>query len=215
MNKLVAGLLCALCISSFSAHAGFITVESVKLDNGLSTKDFSSYWESVLLDPNSVIKTEDIVDATLIYNGSAHNNTFYKLTAEFGASLYDTMSFFAGFDAGYGAEIFFNSSIVSDVDSNIWWARNFNNAIEIEDLDLLSGLNTLEVYWAENGNSGGNSFELSFDQNQRMALAASNLPTIPSVSTASIPEPSTLALLAIATIAFGFSRKKSAKNITQ
>lgn len=210
MNKVITSVIGFFFVISFNVSAAIITVESFKLDNGLNTNNLSSYWDSVLADSSSVITTDNILDATLIFNGSANNHSFFKLTAEFGSSIYDTVNFFAGFDAGYGAEIFFNDTMVSNVDSNIWWSRNFDKAIDIEDLNLVSGLNTFEVFWAENNNSGGNSFELSFDNNERMALAVSNLPMIPTVSTAStssIPEPSTLALFAIALAAIGIRRK--------
>jgi hypothetical protein len=208
MNRVVTSLMGFFFVVSFNASAAVITIESVKLDNGLNTNDLSTYWDRVLADSSSVITSESILDATLIFNGSANNHSFFKLTAEFGSSIYDTVNFFAGFDAGYGAEIFFNDTMVSNVDSNIWWSRNFDKAIDIENLGLVSGLNTFEVFWAENNNSGGNSFELSFDNNERMALATRNLPTVPTISTATIPEPSSFALFAIAMAALGFTRKK-------
>jgi hypothetical protein len=208
MNRVVTSLMGFFFVVSFNASAAVITIESVKLDNGLNTNDLSTYWDRVLADSSSVITSESILDATLIFNGSANNHSFFKLTTEFGSSIYDTVNFFAGFDAGYGAEIFFNDTMVSNVDSNIWWSRNFDKAIDIENLGLVSGLNTFEVFWAENNNSGGNSFELSFDNNERMALATRNLPTVPTISTATIPEPSSFALFAIAMAALGFTRKK-------
>jgi hypothetical protein len=210
MNKLFTTVIGFFCVISVNVSAAIITVESVKLDSGLNTNNLSAYWDGVLADSSSVITSENILDATLIFNGSANNHSFFKLTAEFGSSIYDTVNFFAGFDAGYGAEIFFNDTMISNVDSNIWWSRNFDKAIDLENLNLTSGLNTFEVFWAENNNSGGNSFELSFDNNERMALATRNLPTIPTVSTATIPEPSSIALFAIALAVIGFTRKNSA-----
>lgn len=206
MKKIITSLLGLLAFVSLSANASLITVESVKLDQKLNTSDLSAFWSGVLLNPTATVTTTNITDATNLFVGSVNNNTFYKMTVAMEAAGSKVMSFFAALDAGYGAEVFFNGSLVANVDRDIWWGGksfvNNSQIITLEDQALQNGSNNIEVFWAENGNSGGNSFEISFDGAERMALASTNL------ATASIPEPASLGLFAIAMAAFGFSHRK-------
>lgn len=209
MKKFTTSLLAAFAFISCTVNASLITVESVSLDQRLNTSDLSAFWNGVLLNPASIVSTTDITDATNLFAGSINNNTFYKMTVAIEVAGTNVMSFFAALDAGYGAEIFFNGNLVANIDRDIWWGGrslvNNSQIIAVEDQTLRNGTNNIEVFWAENGNSGGNSFEISIDGAERMALARTNL------AYASIPEPSSLGLFAMAVAAFSFSLRKRRK----
>jgi hypothetical protein len=158
MKHKLYSLLGLLFAASFSANAALIKIESVDIAQNFNQTDLQAYWNSKT--PTSSLKVTDL--SGLFFNGSKYNDTLYKLTANFSSANPLEVSFLAGLDAGRGAELFVNNVLTVDKSSNIWWQRNWNSAhvIGVENILFESGPNTIELYWSENGNSGGNSFKL-------------------------------------------------------
>ncbi|MDT0595441.1 CCXG family PEP-CTERM protein [Glaciecola petra] len=188
----------------FAANAAIITVEYADATFPNANNDLAAYWATI---NSSDISSDDIAVATGLYKGSSNNNTIFNMSIEVNTAVNTVFDLYAGLDAGRGAEVFLNGSLVVDVNDNLWWSNNWNpvtNSAELisaTGMNLSTGYNIINVLWAENGNSGGNSFELAIDGGQRQALSSTQL------STVSVPAPSSIALLGLALVGVAFTRR--------
>jgi hypothetical protein len=170
-NKL--GLLLGLFFAaSFSANAVLIDIQSLDIDKNFNQLDLKSYWDSSI---STTTPTAEYTGETalpgLYFKGRQNNNTLYKLVATFDYTEKGSFDFFAGLDAGKGAEIFVVGSKVFDDSSDIWWKLNWNNSDVIKiSFEFFGGVNTMELHWAEGRNSGGNSFKITQDVSAPGAL---------------------------------------------
>ena len=197
-KKLLATLILAC---SFSANAALITIESANTNFGSNKNvDLASYWAGL---DDSDIASESFSSATMLFKGKEFNNSIYKMTINLFPNKDTKFGFFAGLDAGYGAELFHNGNLVTDINSDIWWSRNWNNSQVIsEDMMLSAGSNEITFFWAEGNASGGNSFEFAL-AGERLALSSANLQ-------AQVPAPSTIGIFAMTLIGMSlFGRRKS------
>lgn len=155
MTRKIYSLIGLFLAATFSVNAAMVNVQSVDIASNFSNNDLATYWSTI-----TPTTSENITDLSGLFSGSANNNTIYKLTATFNSVNGLEVDFSAGLDAGYGAEVFVNSVNQFDTTSNLWWANNWNSSavININDIIFGAGQNTIEIYWAENSNSGGNSF---------------------------------------------------------
>lgn len=200
MYKKLVTILILAC--SFSANAALITIESADANFGSNrTVDLASYWAGLA---DNEIASESFSAATMLFNGSAFNYSIYKMTINLFPGNDLNFNFFAGLDAGNGAELFHNGSLVADVNTNLWWSRNWTNSqVMSQGLVLAAGSNEITFFWAENSNSGGNSFEFSIGDGERLALSAPNLQ-------AEVSAPSTIGIFAMTLIGLSlFGRRKS------
>jgi uncharacterized protein (TIGR03382 family) len=160
-NKL--GLLLGLFFAaSFSANAVLIDIESLDINSNFSEQDLKTYWDNSTTAPTNEYTGLTALTG-LYFQGSSNNNTLYKLTIDFGFSFTArTFDFFAGLDAGKGAEIFENGNLTFDDSSDIWWKLNWNDSDVINvSFAFNGGVDKVELYWAEGFNSGGNSFKIT------------------------------------------------------
>lgn len=173
MKHKLNSLLGLFLAASFSANAAIITIESVDIATNFNHSDLQAYWNGI-----SPTSSQNVTDLSgLFFNGRSNNNTLYKLTADFSSANPLEVTLLAGLDAGLGAEIFVNNVLTVDDNSNIWWSRNWSSAdvIGVEDILFGAGMNTIELYWGENGNSGGNSFSIVESE---LATVEASSPTI-------------------------------------
>lgn len=170
-NKL--GLLLGLFFAaSFSANAVVINIQSLDIASNFSELDLKTYWDT---SATSATPEDEYTGLNalpgLYFKGRQNNNTLYKLVATFDYTEKGPFDFFAGLDAGKGAEIFVVGSKVFDDSSDIWWKLNWNNSDVIKiSFEFFGGVNTMELYWAEGRNSGGNSFKITQDVSAPGAL---------------------------------------------
>jgi hypothetical protein len=202
MYRKVLVTLCLIFCVAIPSHAALITVERATAYFTSLDVDLENYWSRI---STSDIKSEPIEMATLIYSGSVYNHTIFKMTIAIPKNLNAIFSIYAGLDAGNGAEVFVNRTQKTNVSGNLWWNYDWldQDIVAVEDLNFLSNsANLIEIYWAENGNSGGNSFEFSVGSDERFVLSNDNIQanlTQPSVAAFStVPAPSTLALFGLA-----------------
>ena len=156
MFKKIMSIAVLFFAVSFAANAAIITVQSADIDDLFTETDLAAYWDSITPSTSQTIT----LPTGYLFNGSGNNNSIYKLTATFTEDEGSVVNFDAGLDAGYGAEVFVNGQRVFNTESNLWWTRNWNSSAVISLVDLYfgPGENIIEVFWAEDGNSGGNSF---------------------------------------------------------
>jgi len=159
--------------ASFSANAALINIESKGISGTFNEQNLKAYW-----DASTTAFTSEFTGLTaltgLYFDGPGNNNKLFKLTIDFGYSLTArTFDFFAGLDAGKGAEIFENGNLIFNESSDIWWKRDWNNSdvINVSFVFNANGADAIELYWAEGRNSGGNSFKITEDVSAPGALA--------------------------------------------
>ncbi|WP_100643172.1 CCXG family PEP-CTERM protein [Alteromonas facilis] len=200
MFKKFFAVFSLIVATSFSAQASLITVEHADVNVGTFNADLAAIWAGLSAGD---ITSDSIDTATLLYNGSANNQTIFKMTITVPNTRDILFNLFAGLDAGFGAEVFVNGSLLTEREEDLWWGRSWSNGdvMSIEGLNFLVGSNEIVVYWAEGSNSGGNSFEFSVDGGDRLVLSTSNLYT-------AVPTPSTLALFGLVLFGLGMSRRK-------
>jgi hypothetical protein len=219
MYRKVLVTLCLVFCVAIPSHAALITVERADANFTSNNINLADYWLDIAL---SGIKSETFESATDLYKGSEYNHTIFRMTILLPGNLSGLFNFYAGLDAGNGAEFFVNGRFLRDVADDLWWANDWNNkdVVELTGLNFKpSNSNSIEVYWAENGNSGGSSFEFIENDGERFALSAeniqasiraprfsalnvSNLPTAPEP----VPAPSTLALFGLALLGLRVKR---------
>ena len=179
MRKLLAGAI--LIIASSVANSAIITVERGAIDTSFAQTDLAAHFATLVS-----TTTENIVDATGLYRGSAFNYNIFKLSFEVNLNAPSTLDLFAGLDAGFGAEVFVNGNLFLNTDADLWWGNRFTNAgtVSANGINLIGGLNTIDVYWAEKERSGGNSFGIQFFGSPIVALSVANLEEFETVSNA-------------------------------
>lgn len=112
MFKKFVAIIGLVMASSFGANASLITIEQADLNVGTTNADLAAIWAG--LSATDISSETLIGDATLLFNGSANNNTIFKMTINV-PNVNDVMfSLFTGLDAGYGAEIFVNGSMLDE-----------------------------------------------------------------------------------------------------
>ncbi|MBT1450667.1 hypothetical protein KJ365_07205 [Glaciecola sp. XM2] len=187
MIKKIVSAAALFFMATIGANAATIQVETADLDANIDTAllvDLAGYWDTLTPSTSNTFG----LPTGLIFNGASNNNTIFKLTATFDETEASEVDFQAGLDAGYGAEVYVNGTQVFNTESNLWWSRNWNNnaVITLDTINFSAGVNTIEVYWAEDRNSGGNSFRANVK-----------------VST-----PGVLSIFALGLIALAFSRSR-------
>ncbi len=202
MYKKFIAALCVVITCSFSANAALITVESADASLSGTDVDLAAHWATLSA---SDITSHSVDIASNLFRGSDNNYSIFKMTIKVATGFDINFSLFAGLDAGHGAEIFSSNGFFKNVSDDLWWNRSWSNGdvIAAENMSMTTGMNELTVFWAENTNSGGNSFMFSVDGGQRLVLSNENLAT-------SVPTPSTIGLFALTLIGLSLSRRRKA-----
>jgi hypothetical protein len=186
-----------LTMCCFAANATLITYETRGLNEGIVTHDAKANFEAQTSVVNSVFPAE----FSNIFSG---RNTASYLSVEFSPNFDGIWNFEFGLDAAYGAAIYLNGAEIESSYSNIWWGYNWNKSLKSGDLAVSSGVNVLEVYWAENCCNGSNS--AIFSSNSSGVMHAINVANIDAVNVA---EPSSFAILALGLFAVGLHIRRN------
>jgi hypothetical protein len=197
-HKILMSLVLSLAFV-FSANASLISLERFNLASNPGA-NLQSFWDAYTGTTEFVTISGDYSN---LFRGSVNNNTIYKLTVDFSSDSAKNISLFAGLDAGYGAEAYINGISTLPKTNGLWWSNNWagSQVISLNEIGATPGMNVLTFYWAENNNSGGNSFEIFEANIGRLALSEQSV-------LAAVPEPLTLTILALGLFGLGARRFK-------
>lgn len=176
MKNILISVMALFCISSFSVNAApvQITIESATMS--AKEADLKAFWDAV--DPSNITNegTFSVPTGILFSGGNANNKTIFRLSFDFNSANVTVIDFFAGLDAGFGAELFLNNANIFDTEDDLWWGRNPNNGDVIsQSIEFGSGQNELVLFWAEGFNSGGNQIDIKVSAPAMLSIFALGL----------------------------------------
>ena len=198
--KLITHSIAALLFTATcTAHAATINISTRAITSSIDNNDFISSWSS----QSSAINTNSTSEFTAFYSGQ---NSISHLSVDFNTSQAGTWGFEAGLDAHYGAALYLDNTLLGNRVDDLWWSYNWNNADIMSSLNnpIVAGAHTLDIYWAESCCNGYNSAQFTTDGNNWQSLSTANLETY----AATVPEPTTIALLSLGLAGIAAKRRK-------
>jgi hypothetical protein len=134
------------------------------------------------------------------------NNRLTMLTIDFNINYDGIWSFKSGLDAGYGAALFVDGTLINNRTDNLWWGYNWNHSdvFNIENIAFASGKHVVQLLWAENCCNGASTVRFTGKSGQEKLLSVAN------INAESIPEPTCIALFGLAALGL-ITRRKLAK----
>jgi hypothetical protein len=191
----IKAVLLGLIFCAANASATLITLETRDINQYFDKNDLLNSWN------NSTTGVENSIDLFEMFKSG--KNSLTMLTIDFNINHYDTWTFEGGLDAGYGAALFVDGTLVKNSTDNLWWRYNWNhsNVFKVEDIVFAPGDHVVQLLWAENCCNGASSVRFSDNSGEDMILSVAN------VNTASIPEPTSIALFGLAALGLITRRK--------
>ena len=122
MYKLLKATL-VLTILSLSnvANAGLITFDTKTLQGETINDDIKASWES----NTKTVTSKNIETFNLLDIG---RNTIGHVNINFAVQNNALLSLDFGLDAGYGAELYVNNTLIIDRSDDLWWRHNWSNS---------------------------------------------------------------------------------------
>ncbi|MBN2864568.1 MAG: CCXG family PEP-CTERM protein [Thiotrichales bacterium] len=193
-----------LLASATSANAATINLETASYTDGSSPSDFVAAWNAA-----TVSTTTSLTEFVNVQPGRDKIN---KLSIDFDAGQAFNLDFRFGLDAGYGAAIYLDDSLINQRSDDLWWSNNYNNSdvIYSGNLPVTAGSFSLDVYWAEGCCNGSNAGQFTVDGTNWQSLSVSNLNALSAQAVSAVPEPSTYALMlgGLGLVGFMAARRK-------
>ncbi|KZZ21026.1 hypothetical protein A3752_10015, partial [Oleiphilus sp. HI0081] len=156
------------------------------ITNGIDDTDFITSWT----DQTSAINSLNISDFSGFFSG---NNTISHLSISLTSAISGSWGIEAGLDAGYGAALYVDGSLIENRTDDLWWQYNWNNSDVLSGTAGISaGSHTIDLYWAENCCNGYSSGRFTTDGGSTwQSLSVAN------IDAATVSEPATLALFGL------------------
>lgn len=206
-NKLIPALVLGAVASlgSVGAAASVITYETRATNAGVNNSDYFSSWSS----QTSAISSQSLSSFTnVVAPGSNHHSHLQVSFDVSGAFAGGDWAFQVAPDAGYGGAMYLDGVLIDVDTSDLWWGfswGNINELLAATSINVSAASHTLDVFWAEGCCNGGQSARFSMNGGADwQALSVANL------DAAAVPEPSSVALLALGLLGLARLRKKSA-----
>lgn len=181
------------------------SVSSAALISYSYTNIDSSFDSSMsLLDyinASSTSVTSSLTSFTLV---PTEEQSVSKVTLFLDLDSSSTLNIFAGLDATYGAEIYYNGVQLSDSTDDLWWKRSFSNSDVQTASGNVSGSTIIDIVWAEEccGGQSSIAFTSSLFSSDFFGLTVANLEMLesvasPSAPSVSVPAPSSIFILSL------------------
>ena len=197
LKHIKAVVLGVIFIAS-SANATLITHDSRSIVANYNDEVTIDSWNSL----TSNINTQSVPNFVNVQTGK---NLFNYLTIDFTMAFDGVWELNAGLDAGYGAALYVDGREILKRSDDIWWSKNWSHSdVIVESFDLLAGNHKIELLWAEGCCNGVSTLRFSDSGNNDFSLlTVDNINT----ATAAVPEPTSIALLALSMFALALRRK--------
>lgn len=194
----IKAVLLGLIFCAANASATLITLETRDINNDFDKSDLLSSWN------NSTAGNVNSIDSFEMFKSG--NDSLTMLTIDFTINYDGLWSFESGLDAGHGAALFVDGTLVDNRTDNLWWGYNWNHSdvFKVEDIALSTGNHVIQLLWAEDCCNGASSVRFTEKAGQERPLSVAN------VAAASIPEPTSIALFGLAALGL-ITRRKLAK----
>jgi len=193
----------AFIFLSSTLQAASISLNTRAIDQGIDNSDFISTWGR----QTSKITTTSLDEFTGFKSG---HNSLSNLSVEFIVGKTADWGFRAGLDAHYGATLYLDGIEIGSRTDDLWWAKNWKHSDVMNLLgnNLIAGAHILDIYWAETCCNGISSVEFMTENSDWESLSVANL------EAASVPEPVTLALLAIGMVILGTQSRNKGNDLS-
>ncbi|MFK7888420.1 MAG: CCXG family PEP-CTERM protein [Gammaproteobacteria bacterium] len=179
-----ASILLSAVMVSGAANAGEIIFETRATNNEVMPWDALGSWQA----QSSPVTASELLEFTNVFTPGSQRHS--RLQLQFDATGADLWEFEFGLDAGFGAAIYLNDELATSNGADLWWGYNWNASDQLLRLSsnlFMDGINTIDVYWAENCCAGGQSGRFRTDSGSWRALSTANLNQV--------AEPGSIALL--------------------
>lgn len=186
--KHIKAVLLGLCVVAGTANAGLMTHESRAIASNFNEDVSLATWDAL----SSSVSSQSRSTFNKVKTGQ---NTINKLTVNFDMSYDGSWDLELGLDAGHGATVYVDGILAGQRTDDLWWSNNWNHkdVMTVAGIDLTAGSHLIEILWAENCCNGASSIRLTDNRTMNVAMLSDT-----SVSAASVPEPTSIALLALA-----------------
>jgi hypothetical protein len=204
MRKLILGAIVWAMCSSLSSAALITysyTAQDASFDPSANLLDY--------IDSSASVTTSNLSSFNMV---SSEQDAVSKVTISLDLPTANTFSVFAGLDASYGAEIYFNGTLLTETNDDLWWQRSFSNPDVIDASSLVSGAVTIDIVWAEECCGGQSSIAFTSDllPSEFLILSISNLERLESAAAlTSVDAPSNGVILAMGMLLLGLRRVAS------
>ncbi|MCJ8319374.1 MAG: CCXG family PEP-CTERM protein [Colwellia sp.] len=202
MNLKNIKLVClAMIFTCMNASATLITLESRNITGEVNSSDLLTSWG----EQTSTI-TSSVVDnlSSFLTGRYTFNHLQIDLSIDRSAASW---TFDFALDATHGAAVYLDGAVdsIANRTDDLWWGYNWNHSdvFTVTLSDLSRDNQVIDVYWAENCCNGSNSIRFTNDANQVRVLSVANL------DSASIPEPTSIALFGLAVFGLAARRLKA------
>jgi len=197
------------------AQASVITFETATSNVGaqLSAADYLDKVAAAMADASHQQTQLDLYDGISNHSvfGGSVSNVAYLSTIDFGVSdaLAGLWSLRAGVDFGHGGAVFLDGVALGYKSTDMWWNGGYadvNQSFQFSNVSIAAGNHQLKIVGLEGCCDGNTQAQFATDGRSFRTFGAND-----GLTQQRVPEPGTLALLAVSLGALGLSRRRKTR----